>query len=319
MVQTGQLIDTLLAGLPADDTAAPLAHHWMTHLASERRLADHTLTSYLRDLDDFFRFLMDHQGRPVSKVALADLTVPDFRAWLAARRGRGLSPRSTARALSAVRNFYRFLERTDVLTNAAIGAVRTPKTPHAVPRPLSVGDAKAVVDDVGAMTEDQWVADRDTAVMTLLYGCGLRISEALGLNRRDAPDGDSMVIRGKGGKERLVPVLPVVRDAIAAYLAACPFELGDDDPLFVGVRGKRLNPGVVQARMRQLRGALGLPDSATPHALRHSFATHLLGSGGDLRTIQELLGHASLASTQHYTEVDTAQLMAVYDKAQRRR
>ena len=319
MVTAGQLIDELLAALPADDEAMSCARDWAVHLATERRLADHTLTGYLRDLGDFFRFLQEHNGRRAGKAMLAGMKVPDFRAWLAARRRRGVAARSTARALSAVRNFYRFLERTGVLSNAAIGAVTTPKIAHSVPRPLSVQAARAVVDEVGGLDDEQWVAARDTAVITLLYGCGLRISEALGLDRREAPQGDSMIIRGKGGKERLVPVLPVVREAIGAYVAGCPFTLKEDDPLFVGVRGKRLNPGIIQKRIRQLRGALGLPDSATPHALRHSFATHLLSSGGDLRTIQELLGHASLASTQHYTEVDAQHLMDVYDKAQRRR
>jgi integrase/recombinase XerC len=311
----GELSERLLASLAADDTAAPLARDWARHLATERRLADHTLVSYLRDLQDFFAFLQGHHGGPVSKAMLEGLGVPDFRAWLATRKRRGLSARSTARGLSAVRGFYRFLGRTRVLDNAAVQAVNTPKLPHSVPRPLSVDGALAVVDEVGSLSDEQWVADRDTAVITLLYGCGLRISEALGLRRREAPEGRSMVIRGKGGKQRLVPVLPAVRDAIAAYLAACPFVLAPDGPLFVGVRGKQLNPGIVQQRVRVLRGALGLPDSATPHALRHSFATHLLSSGGDLRTIQELLGHASLSTTQHYTEVDTARLLSIYDAA----
>ena len=319
MVAAGRVIEELLAALPADETAASLADEWTRHLLSERRLASHTLTSYLRDLSDFFYFLQEHLGRRVSKASLEGISVPDFRAWLAARRRRGNAERSSARALSAIRNFYRFLERSNVLTNAAIGAVTTPKIAHSVPRPLSVRDARAVVDEVGMLDDEQWVADRDTAVITLLYGCGLRISEALDLNRNQAPEGESMIVRGKGGKERLVPVLPVVRESITSYLSGCPYDLAPDSPLFVGVRGKRLNPGIIQGRLRQLRGALGLPDSATPHALRHSFATHLLGSGGDLRTIQELLGHASLSSTQHYTEVDTAHLMAVYDKAQRRR
>ncbi len=315
MAEPGDRIDQLLAALPADETAAPLARNWLRHLATERRLAVHTITSYLRDLKDFMTFCQSHLGRPVSQAALADLTVPDFRAWLAARRRSGRSARSSARALSAIRNFYRFLDRTEVLSNAAIGAVSSPKIAHSVPRPLSEPGAAAVLDDIGSLSDDGWVADRDTAVVTLLYGCGLRISEALDLNRRDAPDGDSMVVKGKGGKERLVPVLPVVREAIEAYLADVPFDLKPDDPLFVGVRGKRLNPGIIQKQIRVLRGALGLPPSATPHALRHSFATHLLSSGGDLRTIQELLGHASLKSTQHYTEVDADHLLAVYDAA----
>ncbi|MFN3233181.1 MAG: tyrosine recombinase XerC [Alphaproteobacteria bacterium] len=315
MAEPGDRIERLLAGLPADASAAALAASWVRYLASERRLAAHTLTSYLRDLNDFLHFLQGHFGRVAGPVTLETLTVPDFRAWLANRRRNGQSPRSTARALSAIRNFYRFLDRTGVLSNAALGAVSSPRQPHTVPRPLSETGAAAVLDDIGSLSEDGWVADRDTAVVTLLYGCGLRISEALDLNRRDVPQGDSMIVKGKGGKERLVPVLPVVRTAIDAYLSGVPYDLKPDDPLFVGVRGKRLNPGIIQKQIRILRGALGLPPSATPHSLRHSLATHLLSSGGDLRTIQELLGHASLKSTQHYTEVDAEQLLAVYDAA----
>ncbi|MGE0665926.1 MAG: tyrosine recombinase XerC [Sphingomonadales bacterium] len=315
MAADAAIVERLLASLAADDTAAPLARDWARHLASERRLAGNTLTSYLRDLQDFFLFLQGHHGARVGKATLEGLGVPDFRAWLATRRRNGQSSRSSARALSAVRSFYRFLGRAGILNNGAVQAVSTPKIPHSVPRPLSIDGALAVVDEVGSLADEPWVADRDTAVITLLYGCGLRISEALGLKRREAPQGQSMVIRGKGGKQRLVPVLPVVRDAIAVYLAACPFTLDPEGPLFIGVRGKQLNPGIIQARIRMLRGALGLPDSATPHALRHSFATHLLASGGDLRTIQELLGHASLSTTQHYTEVDTARLLSIYDSA----
>ncbi len=315
MVPAGELTERLLASLAVDETAAPLARQWARHLASERRLADNTLISYLRDLQDFCAFLQGHHGGAVGKATLEGLGVPDFRAWLAARRHAGQSGRSSARALSAVRSFYRFLDRAGILTNGAVQAVSTPKIPHSVPRPLSVDGALAVVEEVGSLSDEPWVADRDTAVITLLYGCGLRISEALGLKRREAPQGQSMVILGKGGKQRLVPVLPVVRNAVDAYLAACPFVLEPEGPLFIGVRGKRLNPGIIQARIRLLRGALGLPDTATPHALRHSFATHLLASGGDLRTIQELLGHASLSTTQHYTEVDTARLLSIYDSA----
>jgi integrase/recombinase XerC len=315
VVATGELIERLLGALAADPAAAALARDWARHLASERRLAGNTLSAYLRDLRDFLAFIQGHRGGPVSRPVLAGLGVPDFRAWLASRRKAGQSARSTARALSAVRGFYRFAGRVGAFENAAVQAVATPKLPHSVPRPLSVGGALAVVEQVGTLSEEPWVAERDTAVIALLYGCGLRISEALNLARREAPEGRSMVIRGKGGKQRLVPVLPAVREAVAAYLRACPYPLLPDGPLFVGVRGKRLDPGIIQQRVRMLRGALGLPDSATPHALRHSFATHLLASGGDLRAIQELLGHASLSTTQHYTEVDTARLLAVYDAA----
>ena len=214
-----------------------------------------------------------------------------------------------------MRSFYRFCERDGTLKNGAIHLVQSPKLPHSVPRPLSVDGAKAVIGEVANLSEEDWIGARDTAVITLLYGCGLRISEALGLERNQAPLGDMLRITGKGGKQRLVPVLPVVADAVEAYLEACPYPLSDGDPLFVGKRGKRLNPRLIQGRLQVLRAALGLPPSATPHALRHSFATHLLSGGGDLRTIQELLGHASLSTTQHYTEVDTERLLDVYGKA----
>jgi integrase/recombinase XerC len=248
----------------------------------------------------------------------------DFRSFLAHRRNHGLSNTSVARALSVLRSFFRHLERTGLVTNAAIRSVRSPKLPHSVPKPLGVEAAAAAREQIAFLHEEQWVNARDYAVLTLLYGCGLRISEALGLNHKDIGDlnhadvgsgAASLIIRGKGNKERMVPVLPVVRNAIDAYTALCPFANGREDPLFVGVRGKRLNAGIIQKSMREVRRALGLPESATPHALRHSFATHLLSAGGDLRTIQELLGHASLSTTQRYTEVETGHLLKVYRDA----
>jgi integrase/recombinase XerC len=214
-----------------------------------------------------------------------------------------------------LRNFYRYLARENLAANAAIENIQTPKVPKSIPKALSQQEARDSLNMIEAMTEEPWVAKRDTALMTLLYGCGLRIGEALSLNRKEIPSGDTMVITGKGQKQRVVPILAIVKNAIADYLSHCPHTLGDDDPLFVGVRGGRLNPGVVQRQMRQLRAQLGLPDSATPHALRHSFATHLLAEGGDLRTIQELLGHASLSTTQRYTDVDARRLTAVYQSA----
>ncbi len=202
-----------------------------------------------------------------------------------------------------------------MIENASLTAVRSPKIPHSVPRPLTAAAAKSVSAGADIAEGEPWVAARDTAVMTLLYGCGLRISEALGLDRQNAPQGDVMTVTGKGNKQRLVPILPIVRRAIDEYLRLCPFALAPEDPLFVGVKGRRLSPRIIQGRMQTLRSALGLPDSATPHALRHSFATHLLAGGGDLRTIQELLGHASLSTTQRYTEVDTSRLLDIYEKA----
>ncbi|RMF09040.1 MAG: tyrosine recombinase XerC [Alphaproteobacteria bacterium] len=295
--------------------AAPFFSDWARYLASERRVSPHTFDAYSDEVGRFLTFLGNHLGGPVDRRALEALRVADFRAYLAARRAQGLQARSMARALSAIKSFFRYLDRRALLHNAAYTAVRAPRLARRLPRPLDEHAAAQLVDSVGDTAKEVWVGLRDTAVVLLLYGCGLRISEALGLNRGDVRRGESLRIRGKGDKQRVVPVLPVVHDAIEAYLAACPFALGRGDPLFVGVRGKRLNPGMVQKVVRQTRMALGLPPSATPHALRHSFATHLLQGGGDLRTIQELLGHASLSTTQTYTEVETADLLAIYERA----
>ena len=288
---------------------------WRGWLAHERRASRHTLDAYERDLSAFFRFLSEHLGFPPGMRDLEGLKPADFRGYLAKRGSAGLSRASTARAMSALRGFFRFLGRNHLADNAAIDGLRTPKVPKSVPRALSEAEALESVDAIADLSDEPWIAKRDTAVVTLLYGCGLRIGEALALNRGQAPKGETMIITGKGNKQRMVPVLPVVVAAIEDYLATCPYPLGDDDPLFVGARGGRLNPGVAQRQMRRLRALLGLSDTATPHALRHSFATHLLAGGGDLRTIQELLGHASLSSTQRYTEVDAARLSAVYRAA----
>ena len=298
------------------DTQAAL-EAWLGYLTAERDLAEKTREAYARDLTAFLRFLRDHLGGPASLDDLKALEPRDFRSYLAARRRDGLSGRSLSRALSAIRMFFRYLDRKGVLSNDAVRAITAPKVPHGVPKPLSVDSARAVAADPAAglpPTAPDWVLARDAAVLTLLYGSGLRVSEALGLTRAEAPVGgrDMLRIKGKGGKERAVPVLPVAQDAVARYLELCPFALAPTGPLFVGVRGKRLSPRLIQLLMQRLRAALDLPETATPHALRHSFATHLLGNGADLREIQELLGHASLSTTQIYTEVDTAYLMKVY-------
>ncbi len=313
-----------MSGVPTDliaeaDLQAAVGT-WFAYLSSERQLAEKTQESYGRDLKCFLGFLAHHMGGPASLKTLRELNPRDFRAFLAARRNDGVSSRSLARALSAIRMFFRFLDRRGILKNDAVLAVRSPKLPHAVPKPLSVDAATSVTADTSAGTHadaPEWVVARDAAVLTLLYGSGLRISEALGLNRGDAPVGrrDVLRITGKGGKERAVPVLPVAQDAVARYLELCPFALASKGPLFVGVKGKRLSARIIQLLMQRLRGAFALPDTATPHALRHSFATHLLGHGADLREIQELLGHSSLSTTQIYTEVDAARLLKVYDEA----
>lgn len=303
-----------------DSSLAATLEGWMRYLASERQLAEKTREAYARDLTAFLGFLAQHLGGQPGLDDLKALEPRDFRSYLAHRRRDGLTSRSLSRALSAIRMFFRYLDRKNILKNDAVRAITSPKVPHGVPKPLTVDKALALADDPsGGEAHDapEWVIARDTAVLTLLYGSGLRISEALGLSRGEAPahGHDVLRIKGKGGKERAVPVLPVTQAAIDHYLSLCPFALSPSGPLFVGVRGKRLSPRIIQLVMERMRGALGLPDTATPHALRHSFATHLLGNGADLREIQELLGHSSLSTTQIYTEVDTAYLMKVYSEA----
>lgn len=296
----------------------PLIKQWYDHLISEKRVSKHTFDAYSRDVTTFLAFLSNYLGKAPTKDALENLKPADFRSYLAARRRDGLTPASTARSFSAVRAFYKFLRRSGTLKNDAIDAVSSPKLKRRLPRPISEDAAKRAINEVGdfaAPAIGDWVALRDIAVLTLLYGCGLRIAEALSLNVGDLDKGDIMTVRGKRNKERLVPLLPAVTEAVDRYLKACPKELAHGDPLFIGVRGKRLNARNVQLAMQKIRQALGLPASATPHALRHSFATHLLTAGGDLRTIQELLGHADLSTTQHYTDVDTAYLLDVYNNA----
>lgn len=298
-----------------DTTLSRAIDEWRRWLTHERRASGHTIDAYARDLGAFLSFLCGHLGGAPGIADLKDLTAADFRAWMARRAADGLSRNSTARAMSVLRNFFRWLERNGYAANHAIRAMRSPKRPHAVPKPLTVGDADLLIGSADLLAGSQWEHLRDVALFTLLYGCGLRISEALALDRKNAPSGESLLVTGKGGKERMLPVLPVVREAVAAYLSASPHRAGPDGPLFAGLRGGRLNPGVAQKRLRELRILLGLPESATPHALRHSFATHLLAAGGDLRAIQELLGHASLSTTQRYTEVDMESLMATYRAA----
>ncbi|MDP6474783.1 MAG: tyrosine recombinase XerC [Alphaproteobacteria bacterium] len=292
---------------------------WHRWLADERRASKHTVSAYMRDLSAFFAFLMVHLGGPVTLAGLEGLRAADFRGYLARRAGENRARTSTARAVSVLRGFFRHLERQQLASNGAIASLRSPRLPRAVPRPLTpeqAGDVVAAARDGAASASPQaWIAKRDAAVLLLLYGCGLRIGEALGLDGRDFSAADVLLVRGKGGKERGVPVLPLVNRAIAEYRAACPHPLEAGGPLFVGVRGRRLGARAIQAGMARLRIALGLPPSATPHALRHSFATHLLADGGDLRSIQELLGHASLTTTQRYTEIDEAGLMAAYNSA----
>lgn len=310
--------DRLIGIGTATDVSAAV-NAWFAYLATERELAAHTIEAYRRDLGQFLFFLGHHFGGPPEMETLLSLSARDVRSFLAYRRSQDVGSRSLSRTLSALRMFYRFLERRGYGKNDAIRAVSMPKLPHSVPKPLPAPKASALMEgsDIAAPDAPEWTIARDTAVLTLLYGSGLRISEALSLAVREAPikGRDMLRITGKGKKMRVVPVLPITREAIERYLNLCPRALGPDDPLFIGVRGKRLSPRIIQLRMASARASLGLPDTATPHALRHSFATHLLGAGADLRAIQELLGHASLSTTQGYTEVDRAHLLKAYDSA----
>jgi integrase/recombinase XerC len=303
----------------ADDLRAAVGA-WFEWLTAERRASAHTVAAYGRDLAAFLDFLVEHRGELPDLGMMSRLAPADFRAFLAQRAGDGKQRTTIARGLSVLRGFVKFLERRKLAAAPGLKALRAPKLPQSVPKPLTVADAEAALDAAGETAVSVWQQKRDSAIMTLLYGCGLRISEALGLTVAEAPTaskiaGGVLVVTGKGRKQRHVPVLPVVREAVADYMAACPYPLAKDGPLFVGARGGPLNPRLVQRQMQTLRGMLGLPETATPHALRHSFATHLLGGGGDLRAIQELLGHASLSTTQRYTKVEPEHLLAVYAAA----
>jgi integrase/recombinase XerC len=291
---------------------------WLSWLTHERRVSDRTRDAYGRDIGQFLGFLARHQGELPRLASLANLTRGDFRAWMASRQEEGIEARSLARALSALKNLFRFLSRRELAANGAIASLRAPKLPRAVPKPLTVGEAMDVVDEVASLQDEDWIGKRDAAILMLLYGAGLRIGEAMSLNRRDLPEkgeARTLTVTGKGRKTRVVPLLPDVVIAVRAYLAACPWGGTGSDPLFMGAKGGRLSPRLVQKAMQTLRLALGLPETATPHALRHSFATHLLGAGGDLRAIQELLGHSSLSTTQRYTDVDAQHLLQVYQAA----
>jgi integrase/recombinase XerC len=300
--------------LLVDEQIEALLAAWSRDLGAVRRLAPKTLEAYTRDVGQFFNFLGPHTGGPVTLATLGEMRGADFRAFMSKRRETGVEARSLARALSAIKGFFRFLEREGVLTTEALNVIRTPRAKKSLPKALTILEAKATITTTDELEGRPWVAARDIAVLSLCYGAGLRISEALALCRADL-EGPTLRVTGKGGKTRLVPLIDAVRTSISTYLELCPFKLGPTQPLFRGVKGGVLSPRLIQLRVAQLRGALGLPPSATPHALRHSFATHLLGRGGDLRAIQELLGHASLSTTQIYTAVDTDRLLDAYRAA----
>ena len=295
--------------------AIRLLDDWLAGLGGLRGLSPRTIDAYRRDVSGYLGFLAMHEGGPMGAAALASVGTTELRAWMARERGRGLSARSLARALSAVRGFHAWLAESRGMEAPAVSALRGPRVQPRLPRPVAPDAARALITTIAAQSLEPWIAARDVAVATLLYGCGLRISEALALAQSDAPLAAVLRIRGKGGRERMVPVLPAVRAAVEAYRKICPFRPGPSAPLFLGARGGPLNPRLVQKAMAAARMQIGLPATATPHALRHSFATHLLEAGGDLRSIQELLGHASLATTQVYTGVDQVRLMEAYAAA----
>ena len=297
-----------------DDELCEIMQGWYQWLAQVRHYSAHTLSAYTQDMTHFFAFLSQHMGRRLSLEQLQALDAVDVRAWLASRNGE-FKASSTARALSTVKSFYRYLEKRHHVHKAAIFHVRGPKRKPAVPKALSCADTRDALEQAKIQHCEHWQNMRDSALLLLVYGCGLRISEALALDYDVYPLAESLRIVGKGNKQRMVPVLPVVRAAMTAYILACPLVFTQASPLFVGVRGKRLDPAVFQRQVRKIRHALGLPESVTPHAFRHSFATHLLAGGGDLREIQELLGHSHLVTTQRYTHVDAQRLLGAYNAA----
>ena len=284
---------------------------WMRHV---KRASEHTILSYRNDIRHFCEFLSGHMGACVHFNHLENLEAQDIRAWLARRSG-SFEATSTARALSTIKSFFRYLEKQGKIKNAAIFHIRSPKLKKSLPKALGEEQAGQALQAIGTQHDEDWINKRDLALLVLIYGCGLRISEALSLSFKDIPEGDTLSIVGKGNKQRMVPVLPVVRDAIHDYASVCPYPFSPTSPLFLGQRGKALDPAIFQLQIRKVRNALNLPESATPHAFRHSFATHLLSAGGDLRSIQKLLGHASLSTTQRYTHVDKERLMKAYKNA----
>lgn len=308
----------------ADPSIAQEMTRWLSHLGAERRLSPKTLEAYGRDLRQCLDFLCAHWGERVTLARFAALEATDIRAFMAMRRADDIAGRSLMRALAGLRSFGRFLEREGKGKVGALSAIRAPKVAKTLPKPLPMASAKrlADADERAGEERETWVLARDAAVMALLYGSGLRISEALGLKRREVPrpgEGDVLIVTGKGNKTRMVPVLQNVLALVQEYVAMCPYPLPAEGPIFLGARGGPLSPRIIQLAMERLRGALGLPDSATPHALRHSFATHLLSRGGDLRAIQELLGHSSLSTTQIYTGINSERLLEVYASAHPRR
>ena len=305
-------------GIKPPTTAPDLAEKfglWVEYLTLEKRFSRHTLRAYLFDMDYFFTFLTKHQGKPPSLNDLGDTSIRDFRSWLSREAMEGKGAATRARSLASVRNFLKWLDKNGHLHNPAIARIRTPKKPRRIPKALSPDQARDVINKADTLTKIDWIGHRDRALFTLLYGCGLRIDEALQLNFGTRPLNGEVRVMGKGSKERMVPVLPYVEEMLNVYINHAPIVFEKNTPLFLGHKYKRLSQGMAQRQLRHLRTACGFPDSLTPHALRHSFATHILVNGGDLRSIQELLGHVSLKTTQMYTDYDNAQLLAIYDRS----
>jgi integrase/recombinase XerC len=292
-----------------------ILNRWQDYLLHEKHVSKHTYRAYCADLTNFIEFLQGHFNKTLCLDDISEVKIKDFRRWMSAHAQSGAGNATRARTLSGVKNFITWLDKTGTLHNPAISALYSPKLPHKIPRPMLEEQAERLIDNADLFVKEDWIGQRDRALFTLLYGCGLRINEALSLNIKDMPRDGFLRVLGKGNKERQIPVLKIVELALEAYIAQAPFAPTPERPLFLGVRGGRLNQGVAQKAMRDLRGVLGLPDTVTPHALRHSFATHLLQNGANLREIQELLGHASLSTTQRYTEVNAEELMKIYKKA----
>lgn len=291
-----------------------LVQQWHAHLANIKHVSAHTLKAYQTDLFSFLEFLAEYEGAELGISSLKKIDLKTMRSWLAWRNRNELSAASTARALATIRNFFRYIDKHHGIENATIFQVRTPKVGKSIPKALDSQQALETIEAAAELSATPWIAARDTALITLIYGCGLRSAEALGLTYSQRPQNDTLRIKGKGNKEREVPVLPQVHQALKQYLTLCPYAFNKDTPLFLGARGEQLNDRLLRKLMQQVRGYLGLPSTASPHALRHSFATHLLAGGGDLRTIQELLGHANLSTTERYTKVDSKRLMEVYQR-----
>lgn len=289
--------------------------NWQDYLQHEKNVSRHTLRAYTSDISHFITFLNEHTGQTPSIKTIASSDIRDFRSWLSCKAMDGTSNASRARSLSGIKNLLHWLDKQGIAHNAAIKTLRSPKLPHKLPKPLPESQAFELIENAGLQEKQDWIALRNTALFLLLYGCGLRIDEALSLNIENLPRDEFLRVRGKGNKERQVPVLRIVETALQNYLATCPFPSSPERPIFLGARGQRLNQGVAQKAMRDLRTTLGLPKTATPHALRHSFATHLLQNGANLREIQELLGHASLSTTQRYTEINAEELLRIYKSA----